>query len=172
MPDFHDITDPGEFLPEASTPWWVWLLVGCGVVILFIALYFIFKKRAPSKQRQTLLDKARARLEKLKTETTELPPHTMATRISLIIRQYLEAAFDDPALFETNEEFTLRPHALQQLHPDSREPVASHLTELSQIKYAPIDQANNVASLIDQAEEILTNIEFNVSSADATPLGE
>jgi len=144
--------------------------VGCGVAVILISLYFIFRKRVSSQQRKTLLDKARARLEKLKTETSELPPHTTATRISLIIRQYLEAAFDDPALFETNEEFTLRPHALKQLHPDSRKPVTTHLTELSQLKYAPDGQADIVASLIDQAEEILTNIEFNVSPADAAPL--
>ena len=144
--------------------------MGCGIAVILASLYFIFRKHASSQQRKTLLDKARARLEKLKTETSELPAHTTATRISLIIRQYLEAAFDDPALFETNEEFTLRPHALKQLHPDSRIPVTTHLTELSQLKYAPDGQADIVVSLIDQAEKILTNIEFNVSPADAAPL--
>jgi hypothetical protein len=109
-------------------------------------------------------------LEKLKTEASEHEPQTIATRISLIIRQYLEAAFDDPALFETNEEFTLRPHALAKLHPDSRKPVTDHLGVLSQLKYAPAVNVEHLSDLIDQAAGILANIEFNVSSTDSTSL--
>jgi len=112
-----------------------------------------------------MLDKARSRLAILKTEAQKLAPEVTATRISLIIRRYLEAAFDEPALFETNEEFTLRPHALEKLHPDSREPVKDYLAKLSQLKYTPShhEEAN---SLIDEAENLLANIEINV-----TPVG-
>jgi hypothetical protein len=138
-------------------------------VLVLTALYAIFRKRATSRHRETLLDSARARLQKLKTEAPELPPHAVAVRISLIIRQYLEAAFDDPALFETNEEFALRPHALARLHPDSRLPVADHLTELSQLKYSPHGETDHLTRLIDQAGEILANIELNVAPTDVSP---
>ncbi len=144
-----------------------------GAVLVLAALYLIFRKRAVSRHRESLLDKTRARMEKLKTEAPELPPHTVAVRISLIIRQYLEAAFDDPALFETNEEFALRPQALARLHPDSRQPVVDHLNELSQLKYSPHGETEHLIRLIDQAGEILATIELNVTPpAPAPPHGQ
>jgi len=166
MPDFYDITDPGEFLPEPSTPWWLWLLVGLGVILGLGLIYYIFKKSTAAKQRATLLDNARAKLQKLREEAPDLPPQVTATRISLIIRRYLEAAFNETALFETNEEFTLRESALAQLHPDSRAPITDHLSTLSQLKYAPNTITINSDTLITDAENILANIEINVNDPD------
>ena len=135
--------------------------------LLAIALaYFIFRKSRSTKRQTTLLDHARAGLRKLREQSPNLPPHVTATKISLIIRQYLAAAFNDPALFETNEEFTLRESALAQLHPDSREPVTQHLTALSQLKYAPTG-TTDVNNLITEAESIIANIEINVNDPDS-----
>jgi len=166
MSDFYDITDPGKFLPEPNTPWWWWLLVGLGTLLGLGLIYYIFKKSTAAKQRATLLDNARARLQKLRKEAPDLPPQVTATRISLIIRRYLEAAFNETALFETNEEFTLRESALAQLHPDSRAPITDHLTTLSQLKYAPNTITINPDTLITDAENILANIEINVNDPD------
>ena len=156
---------PEGFLPDPSTPWWIWILAGLGSLLLLIIIYLIFRKSKSAKQRITQLDKARRQLAQLRQKTDALPPHIIAIRISLIIRRYLATAFDDPALFETNEEFSLRESALSQLHPDSREPITRHLTALSQLKYAPKESAN-AAELIDDAEAILANIEINVGDED------
>ncbi|BDS08373.1 hypothetical protein NT6N_34130 [Oceaniferula spumae] len=162
MPDIHDITAPREFLPEPTTPWWIWAVVGlCAALVIGLVIWFLCRPNT-AKQRATLLDKARADLNQLKEDAPKLAPQITATRISLIIRRYLEAAFQDPALFETNEEFTLRQRALEKLHPDSREPVTNHLTRLSQLKYTPAN-SSEPATLIDEAQELLANIEINVS---------
>ena len=165
MPDFYDIAEPEGFLPDPSTPWWLWLLIGLGSLLLLAALYFIFKKSKSAKQHITQLDQARNQLAQLRKKHDTLPPHIIAIQISLIIRRYLATAFDDPALFETNEEFTLRQSALIQLHPDSREPITRHLTALSQLKYAPKESAN-AEQLIDDADAILAHIEINVGKED------
>lgn len=165
MPDFYDITEPGDFLPEPSIPGWIWVLAGLSSLLLVITLYLIFKKSTSAKQQITQLDQARKQLAQLRGKTDTLAPHIIATRISLIIRSYLATAFHDPALFETIEEFTLRESALSQLHPDSREPITLHLTDLSQLKYAPKETAN-AAVLIDDAEAILANIEIYVGDED------
>ena len=141
------------------------MLVALATLLALALAYFIFRKSRSTKRRTTLLDHARVRLEKLRADAPNLPPHVTATRISLIIRQYLEAAFNDPALFETNEEFTLRESALAQLHPDSREPVTQHLTVLSQLKYAPTG-TTDTDQLITEAESIIANIEINVNDPD------
>lgn len=162
MPPIEDITDPSEFLPSPATPWWLWTLAGLGVLLLIALVVWIVCKPSAAKQRASLLDDARAKLNQLKEEAPNQAPHVTATQISLIIRYYLTAAFKDPALFETNEEFTLRPHALEKLHEDSRAPVADHLTRLSQLKYAPVNSSEPV-ELIHEAEELLAKIEINVS---------
>jgi len=129
---------------------------------LLVGIFLIFRKRQSARLNATLLDDARKKLKQLRAETT-LPPHVVALHLSLIIRSYLEKAFEDPALFETNEEFTLRETALAQLPPDSRQAVISYLQTLSQIKYAPADSTVNTAQLINNAESLISNLEINVT---------
>ena len=159
----HDITEPGEFLPEPIPVWetWpFWVIIGLSILLILAVLFSLFRKRPTAPSRKTLLDLARQQLEKLTAEAPDLPAPTTATRISMIIRSYLEAAFDDAALFETNEEFTLRPHALDRLHPGSRQPITDYLTTLSELKYAPTPDMDTTV-FIDEAEKILAHIEIN-----------
>ncbi|MGB0992527.1 MAG: DUF4381 family protein [Akkermansiaceae bacterium] len=161
MPPLKDITDPSPFLPP-PTPiwheWWFWVSIAAGIITLAVILYFIFKPKAAAASRRSLLDDARTRLKTLRENAEQTPPQTLATRISIIIRRYLEAAFKDPALFETNEEFTLRKTALQNIHPDLKTSITDFLHDLSQLKYAPADHPNP-AQLIDDAEALLSTIE-------------
>ena len=171
-PPIHDITDPGEFLPGPPPLWhsWeFWLIVMVAITLVSIILFFILRKKSPAQRSQTPIERARARLDKLQSESSILEPQTTAVRVSLIIRQYLEAAFEDPALFETNEEFTLRPDALEKLHPDCRQAVSKHLTELSELKYFPSAEHDHILDLINQAANILAQIEQRLSSPDPSP---
>ena len=171
-PSMHDITDPGEFLPGPPPLWhsWeFWLTVMVAFTLASLTLFFILRKKSPAQRGQTPIERARARLDKLQSESSILEPHTSAVRISLIIRQYLEAAFKDPALFETNEEFTLRPDALEKLHPDCRQAVSKHLAALSELKYFPSAEHDHILDLINQAAHILTQIEQSVASPEPSP---
>ena len=163
-PKIHDITAPGDFLPEPTTPWWIWAFAGTLLLALIIGLTVWSLRPNPAKQRATILEEARARLKKLREESSTLAPHVTATRTSMIIRRYLEAAFKDPALFETNEEFTLRPGALGKIHPSCRDQVKDYLTKLSELKYAP-SYTEETDNLIDEADELLALIEVNIGTA-------
>ncbi len=169
-PHIHDITNPIDFLPPPPPIWQTWWFLSTCALALALALAIlipIIRKKNNTRRRKTQLEKARQRLKKLSTEAPSLPPSTVAVRISLIIRQYLEAAFGDPALFETIEEFTLRPHALEKLHPNTRKPVTTHLQNLSNLKYTPNPTPDQIPALIEQAGQILADIELNVTPADA-----
>lgn len=171
-PPIHDITDPGEFLPGPPPLWhlwWFWLTVIVAFSLVSLILFFILRKKPQAKPELTLLEQAKSRLDKLKAESSILEPQTSAVRISLIIRQYLEAAFEDPALFETNEEFTLRPDALEKLHPDCRQAVSKHLAALSELKYFPSGEHDHILDLINQAAHILAQIEQSVASPEPSP---
>ncbi|NWK57617.1 DUF4381 family protein [Verrucomicrobiaceae bacterium N1E253] len=165
MADFHDITEPNDFFPETETPWWLISLVILACIIFTGLLIQFIRQRKQHKLKATMLDRAREQLAKLREEAPNLPPHGVALHLSLILRRYLAAAFHDPALFETNEEFSLRDSALEQVHPDSREPVTLYLHELSQIKYIPESQAD-IPNLIDQADQLIASIEINVGDPD------
>ena len=161
-PDIHDITSPEEFLLGQPPLWqspWFWVLVITGILLMGFVLRKLTRQKTSQKKRQHLLDTATEALSALKAEIDSLQPQTSAVRISLIMRQYLEAAFEDPALFETDEELTLRPHALSQLQHNCRTAVIDHLHKLTQLKYVAAGQQDPILELIDQAIEVLHMIE-------------
>lgn len=161
-PDIHDITSPEEFLLGQPPLWqspWFWVLVITGILLMGFVLRKFTRQKTNQKKRKQLLEKATEALSALKAEIDSLKPQTSAVRISLIMRQYLEAAFEDPALFETDEELTLRPHALAQLQHDCRTAVIDHLHKLTQLKYVEAGQQGPILELIDQAIEVLHMIE-------------
>ena len=157
-PDIHDISSPEEFLLREAPLWqsaWFWSLLMIGSVIVWLIIRRVGKAKTSAELRQELLEDATTALIALKTKVDSMSPQASAVHISLIIRQYLEAAFQDPALFETNEELTLRPEALEQLHPQCRTAVMDHLGELSQLKYVASSQQDHITELIDQTIELL-----------------
>jgi len=163
-PTIHDIADPAPFLPGPPViwlTWWFWLVVVLTIVSLTLLIAFLCRKKSASRHQRTLLDKARKRLAEVKAASGKTSPETIATNISLVLREYLEAAYDDPALFETNEEFSLRPHALQKIHPGCREPVARHLEQLSEMKYSPGAKNEQILSLVDRTDELLLQVGQN-----------
>ena len=164
MPEIRDIIEPSEFIPEPTTPWWIWALAISVGLILITLIILLNQKNKPHKTRKTLLEKARSELSRLKKKSSELSTEKLATQISMVIRRYLEAAFEDPALFETNEEFTLRANALGTLHPDTRTQITDYLQQLSHFKYSPSKNTETIkdqaASLLTGAEDLLAHIEL------------
>jgi hypothetical protein len=164
LPKIRDITDPTEFIPEPTTPWWIWSLVATAVLLIVVVTILLIRKHRGKCARRTDLDEARARLVALKERAVNLSPEEIATKTSIIIRHYLEAAFDDPAIFETKEEFTLRTTALPSLEAETRSAIVHHLQQLSELKYEP--HANSTAAitrantLIDEAEQLLAHIDL------------
>jgi len=170
-PDIHDITSPEEFFLGQPPLWqspWFWLLVITGILLMGFVLRKLTRQKTSQKKRKQLLETATEALSALKAEIDSLQPQTSAVRISLIMRQYLEAAFDDPALFETDEELTLRPHALSQMQHNCRTAVIDHLHKLTQLKYVAAGQQGPILELIDQAIEVLHMIEPATPDQKAT----
>lgn len=171
MPDIHDITAPGAYIPEATTPWWVWLLVALGTLALLAVAYLVYKKLTTKlTQKQPSIQDARADLQELRENAPQMAPNSIATELSLITRRYLEATLADKALFETNEEFTLRPDALAELPTDLNIQVTGYLGELSQLKYAPSQPIGQDSPLSDsihehihQASTLLSHVESHLT---------
>ena len=164
MPEIRDITPPTEFIPEPTTPWWIWSLIALGIIVVLAIIILLIKKNQPARRQNTLLDKTRRQLNQLQNDANNLSPATLAIHISIIIRNYLKTAFKDPAIFETQQEFTLRENALQKLPPEIRSQIKAHLQNLSDLKYEP-NQDKDVSkdqaeSLIQEAQQLLAHIEI------------
>ena len=173
MPEIRDITDPLTFIPEEATPWWIWLALILVLLLIFLSALFFLKRKIQSVHSKSSLDEARQEISLLREASPEMEIHETATQLSLILRRYLASAFRDPALYETDEEFKLRPHALKSIHPSSRSKVTEHLSSLSQLKYAPVKNIKTgevISSYIDQAEAIINNIELSVSNINPSTL--
>jgi len=97
------------------------------------------------------------------TKSSQATRHD-ARRSSCPFEKTQRGKLHNPALFETNEEFTLRPGALGKIHPSCRDQVKDYLTKLSELKYAP-SYTEETDNLIDEADELLALIEVNIGPA-------
>ena len=170
--DMHDITSPEPFL-SVDAPWWqsfwFWALLAAAGIIISLVIRRLKNQDHDAKQRRKLLEDATDTLKALKGELSSLSPQESVVRISLIMREFLKAAFEDPALFETAEEFTLRPEALALLNEHCRTPVVDHLNQLSELKYQSTAQPDSVPSLIDETIALLHTIEPAPAEATHSP---
>ena len=157
----HDITSPEEFFLGQPSLWqspWFWIMIVSACVLIGLLIHKLTRGKNAHRKRQRLLQSATEALLALKQKSGELAPQVLAVRISLIIRQYLEAVFNDPALFETDEELSLRPNAMTQVDAQYRSQVIDHLHLLSELKYMASGQQDHIAALFDQAIELLDNV--------------
>ncbi|MEI6654710.1 MAG: hypothetical protein WCP45_08085 [Verrucomicrobiota bacterium] len=87
-------------------------------------------------------------------------PHARkaAVQASLILRKYLSRAANDPALFETHEEFISRHDALTVLTESARAACASGFAQLASLKYAPQDPDLPPPAVVSAARGLLDNL--------------
>jgi len=133
--ELYEPASPEALIPDS----WVepWMLVALGVLILITALYFLLRKKksAPSDPlaaRKAAYKEALASLEQIQADTSR----EAAVQSSLVLRKYLSLAAQDPALFETHEEFISRRNSLGVLTDDARLATESSFARLAALKYA------------------------------------
>ena len=163
--DLHDIPDPAPHVPGVEIPLWVWFTTAAVLIVLVVAVVLIVRyleRRPPLPTHETIYPRSRKLLEDLKTNSAEQSLPTVATSASLILRDYLAEAFQEPALYETHEEFTLRPDALQTLPSGAQERLRPLLVELTALKYGPagdLPETRSAPELVDSCLEVLQGVE-------------
>lgn len=164
MPELQDIIEVQEPVPLFL--WWQWVLIGLGTcLVLWLLLYLIFKKRSMiGGSSLSDLERALKQIELLNPENQT--NNQTAVHLSLIVRQYLQNRLNDPALFETDEEFHARSEDLNQLPSDAASQLTSYLEQIAVFKYAP-DQSNQseINHFLDAARKLLENLDRNLTPA-------
>jgi len=151
-PDSVESLLPGWWLPH--------ILIGATILVALIlaaVLLVRMKNRPrpvdPAKMREQARLKAVATLESARG--TAATPREAAVLASLALRDYLACAADDPALFETHEEFIARRDSLASLHEKARDAAAAGFSHLASLKYAAEPPASTAPEVIESARALL-----------------
>lgn len=152
-------------------------MLGAGTVVLLVItvvvlLWWNARRRRPPVPTLTPLQEALGDLAKLEAELPPLRP--FALRLSLIIRTYLAGCTQDPALYETQEEFSQRMDSLASLPAACRETTRALLDELAAYKYAAEneDGAQLTAPLIERSRDLLQRLEIAREEAEQEKGGD
>ncbi|BCX49228.1 hypothetical protein HAHE_31360 [Haloferula helveola] len=155
----RDVVPADTLVSHPGLPWWGWLLIAVGAVLVTVAVVFLIRRKPATAGMQIPVDREAAyRLAQEQIQSSaELPLHEAATRISGALRLYLAKIFRDPSLYETHEEFLARHEALDDLPEITREQVSTLLCRLAQMKYdQPRTSPGEVAT--DQPLSVLRQI--------------
>lgn len=143
-------------IPKAETPW-LWITIGAVLLVaLIIWLVRRHMKNAnnPANIREAAFKDAIAALDAILHDDA----HTAALEASMTLRKYLSITAEDPALFETHEEFVSRHDALQKIPQSTREETAAIFNRLVTLKYAPDTTNANAANIIDDSRQLLHSL--------------
>lgn len=137
--------------------WWIAAVV-CLLLLLMIAGWYLLRKKKvfdPSKAEREAFQKALAGIGKLDVSLGK----ENVIMVSLLIRKYLAQSLNEPALYETHEEFIGRHDAIKGLNEDLRAMIHSYFSELAALKYGPDEgQVMDVNALKQQAVNLLERI--------------
>lgn len=128
--------DAIELVPRwEPQAWWYFAAAGLILAVVLLVVMLRRKKEAVDPHREKREAYIEAKKDLAKTDAGEL--RDTAVLVSVILRRYLARSMQEPALFETQEEFVSRHDALRDLPEDVRQSVAEFFAKLAGVKYAP-----------------------------------
>lgn len=149
---------PASTFHAAEYGWLVALAAGI-LLLLIIGLLILRRLRRKAPQPPPTAEQIALRaLDHL--DSTTLSPKAFSLQLSLIVREFLTGETQDPALFETHEEFSRRMDALSGIPADCRNDATQLLDELARLKYtAGIAHASMpLRPMTDRARSLISRI--------------
>ena len=141
---------------------WIPLAWGCALIIPLAALsaWLLYRRSQRSiVTGPTPLQEALTALAELENQ---LPPmRECALRLSMILRSYLAGKTQDPALYETHEEFSQRMDSLTHVPVSCQLETRDLLEHLAEFKYAgeTAEDTTRAQSLIATARNLVNRID-------------
>jgi hypothetical protein len=149
--------------PDALVPnplFGLWILLAVILLVIATSAWLIVRSRNknavpdPRQIRNQFHQEALAALEKITA------PHARdaAVQSSLVLRKYLSLAANDPALFETHEEFIARHDALSVLTQEARAASDSGFARLASLKYSAGIPDVGPVEVVDESRALLETL--------------
>ena len=117
--------------------WWVFAAVAVFAAIVLLVVLLLRRKPVVDTSKEKREAYLEAKVALSGDAVTE--PRESAIRVSMILRRYLARSMNEPALFETHEEFIARHDGLKDLPDDVKSEVGNFFSILAATKYAPDD---------------------------------
>lgn len=159
IPALKAVPEPTAF---TEPDYVLWGSLAAGLSALIAAVLFFLRRRGHSRELlPPVPSPAEQAVVHLRALAEELPPlGRCGVRISLILRDFLAGETQDPALFETHEEFTRRLDSLSGVPERCRVSTHRLLDELASLKYAQqTDSPTQARRLIDEALALVSAID-------------
>lgn len=159
-PQLDPATSPDALHIPYTLGAWEWVAIAGILIIIGIAAWLILKKKKAPVIPPTPEQIARGEIHRLMENNPGLKE--TSTGLSLILRSYFTGKSEDPALFETHQEFNRRADALAALPEPLQSPARDLLQRMAHLKYSsetPQDQQlvnalhQQTLNLIDQIEQ-------------------
>lgn len=127
-------------------------------VLAGVVLWLILRRRKKTVAPPSQKDCALAALAEL--EAAAPPLRECSLRVSMILRTYLAGQTQDPALYETHEEFSRRMDSLAAVPAACREQTRELLESLAEYKYAGGDSRDplQVSAMVNNARNLVHSI--------------
>ena len=158
---------PAESFAQLS-PLWLWAGLGLLLALLAAGVALLLWRRRQRRQTGEPESPLALALRRTDEVAAELPPlRACSLQLSFIIRSYLAGCAQDPALFETHEEFSRRMDSLETLPESCRYNTRELLEDLAANKYAPAaEQGQSEArALVERTRSLLVQVDRSRAEA-------
>lgn len=163
---FKEATPPSAIMDSGLI--WIYLLVSVLLLAVILAAFIrIILQTATRHHMEVIMapfERASLQLKKLHDKAPGT--RTAAIESSLIFRELLKEETGDPSLFETHEEFAVRPDALNSLPVSMREETRHYLHKLARLKYVPGDSKEEALPLVEDAQKLVQKLMIKVKEEE------
>lgn len=159
IPELEGEVSPSLFMQGSMGMLILWCCVALIALAAAAYIWWIRRRNRTAPRAITPLESALKALQQLEEK---LPPlRECSLRLSLIVRQYLQGEVQDPALFETHEEFSQRLDSLAAVPRECQYDTRYLLEKLADLKYSGNHDQDPVQAhkLIEQARALLSRID-------------
>jgi hypothetical protein len=124
-----------------------------------VLAWMIFKKaRRPAADPHAIRRAAHAAATADMAEVSSSTPREAAVCCSLALRKYLSVVAQEPALFETHEEYVSRHEALKKFSEEARAAAGVEFSRLATLKYTPASSAVETAQVVAASQGLLETL--------------
>ncbi|MBR5213019.1 MAG: hypothetical protein IKV92_02055 [Akkermansia sp.] len=151
---------PAEALESSGiSPWLLWGGSVGLILLIGLVVFLIIRKKKTAPLPPSAEEIAMQRLEALRTLQPDL--RACGLELSMILREYLAGKTEDPALYETHEEFSRRLDALSAIPRECQYATRMLLEKFVELKYAGRQEnaPQLAAQLIAETEQTILNIQ-------------
>ncbi len=157
-----EITQLEDLIPKSGMPPYQIAILALLAIGAFFVLWRILKhKNTPqNKAAVTVYRRSKSEIETLLGSSSDCSTNEIATKLSLIIRNFITHISGDPTLYETHEEFAYRSNALAKFPESAANKIRAFFDKVSSYKYGPITNNGDLSNeLCKEALGLLSGLE-------------